>query len=71
VFDVRYFYHIDPSGECSVIGRGIVIDPCTMLVQENFAGDLWRDAGVATVRQAVARFRELNIELVHQEGPQL
>ena len=42
-----------------------------MLVQENFAGDLWRDAGVATVRQAVAHFRELNIELVHQEGPQL
>ena len=70
MYEVRYFYHIDPSGECSVIGRGIVIDPCSMIVQRSIAGDLWRDAGVATLRQTVAQFREINAELVHEEGKQ-
>lgn len=59
---MRYFYHISPSGECSVIGRGIVIDPCTMLVQEYSAGDIWRDAGVADEAGKVFKGA--------QEGPQ-
>jgi len=70
---VRYFYHINPSGICWMLGKIVYVGDYTVVLyrcKKHGINYDWECYGVATEQQATAMIKEDNVEYIHEEGEQ-
>lgn len=64
---VRYFYHISRSGERTLLGKGIRIEPYGLYCLDAVCDDLFRESGIKSDGRAHEYYLGLSSVLTHDE----